>query len=67
MPSPNKHSARWQGALLTQLNVLNYAHSLPEHMLKFQRLPGALNPFLNKALYVQTIPPSSAECCKGHS
>lgn len=28
MPSPNKHSACWQGVLLTQLNVLNYAHSL---------------------------------------
>lgn len=49
MPSPNKHSAHWQRALLTQLNVLNYTHSLPEHMSELQRLPGALNPFLTQA------------------
>lgn len=39
------NTTRWQGVLLTQLNMLNYAHGLPEHMLELLRLSGALNPF----------------------
>lgn len=39
------NTTRWQGVLLTQLNMLNYAHGLPEYMLVLLRLSEALSPF----------------------